>query len=424
MEQSLASTRSTQEAGRSPPTDRLSALGEIRITHAPFINRQRRTMATRLVVSPDGNHLPSLTEVWAALADRWLENGPMLSLSIDPFQVDADFFTGASPHASVILEVPANTVIDAKGMAIVLRLHQAGFKLALRGRPAVTLPTQLLSCFVYAVMHYSEDRRIPGDHPDPQTNAERVLPFCLSGVIDMEGLEACFARGAQASVGWPLGDLVVGQGNAKNMQGNFHAIAEAMRLVDKNAPPTDIEATLKSDPTITFRLMRYINSAGFGLLSEVRSIREAVMMLGYQPLKRWLAVMLSNAVKDANRLPVAQASLRRGLFLERLVDRRVDAEMADELFVLGVFSMLDKLMGQPLSELIDQVPVSENVKEALVQRTGQYADYLYFAEVTEQNEYGKLTERLDRNLLTQSTLNVALYDAILLSYKMEMEHSS
>ena len=78
--------------------------------------------------------------------------------------------------------------------------------------------------------------------------------------------------------------------------------------VDREEPADRLEAVLKTDPTLAFRLMRYINSPAFGLSVEINSFRHAIMVLGYNRLKRWLALLLASASKDPNVKPVMYAA--------------------------------------------------------------------------------------------------------------------
>jgi EAL and modified HD-GYP domain-containing signal transduction protein len=95
-------------------------------------------------------------------------------------------------------------------------------------------------------------------------------------------------------------------------------IVELINRVDKQEPIDKLEGTLKRDPSLAFKLMRYINSPAFGLSVEISSFRHAIMMLGYQRLKRWLALLLATASKDATCKPVMFAAVRRGLLMEEL----------------------------------------------------------------------------------------------------------
>ena len=126
-------------------------------------------------------------------------------------------------------------------------------------------------------------------------------------------------------------------------------IIELIHRVDNEEPIDRLEATLRRDPTLAFKLLRYINSPAFGLRVEISSFSHAIMMLGYQRLKRWLALLLATASKDVNLRPVMFAALRRGLLMEELVRGSADEELRNEVFICGVFSLLDRMFQQPFA---------------------------------------------------------------------------
>lgn len=169
-----------------------------------------------------------------------------------------------------------------------------------------------------------------------------------------------------------------------------------------------MEAVIRRDPAIAYRLLRYINSVGFGLTVQVQSFRHAIMMLGYQKLKRWLALLLATSSKDANMRPVMLASFRRGLFLEQLLGETQDETVRDEVFILGVFSLLDKLMKKPFDELFGSLAVPESVQETLVHGTGQFVPYLRIVEAIEQGPDPTLPAALDGCLMTLADCNRAV----------------
>ena len=140
---------------------------------------------------------------------------------------------------------------------------------------------------------------------------------------------------------------------------------------------------LKTDPTLAFRLMRYINSPAFGLSVEINSFRHAIMVLGYNRLKRWLALLLASASKDPNVKPVMYAAVRRGLLMEELGLHGASSDQRSEMFICGVFSLLDRLMGQPLPELMRSIPVPDAVRAALVEQSGPYHAQLELVRAVE-----------------------------------------
>ncbi len=118
--------------------------------------------------------------------------------------------------------------------------------------------------------------------------------------------------------------------------------------------------------------MRYINSAAFGFQVEIGSFRHAIMLLGYQRLKRWLALLLATASKDADMQPVMFAAVRRGMLMEELTRASSDEAMRNEIFICGVFSLLDCMFGQPFVELLQVDPGGRPGAQALVDGSGPY----------------------------------------------------
>ena len=84
------------------------------------------------------------------------------------------------------------------------------------------------------------------------------------------------------------------------------------------------------------------------------------MILGFKRLKRWLALLLASASRDVNLRPVIYAAVRRGLLMEELGrDTGHDEDRRGELFICGVFSLLDKMLGQPFADLLRAIPVPD-----------------------------------------------------------------
>jgi c-di-GMP phosphodiesterase len=219
--------------------------------------------------------------------------------------------------------------------------------------------------------------------------------------------------------GWPFGEPPAQSVGKKAVAPELQVILELINRVDREEPVERLEAVLKNDPTLAFRLLRYINSPGFGLSVEIGSFGHALMMLGYQRLKRWLALLLASASKDANMRPVMFAAVRRGLIMEELVKSSGDAEMRGELFICGVFSLLDRLLGQPFADLLNAVPMPERVRQALLGEAGPFLPYLELVQAIEQESVIDVRERADTLMLGVSEVNRALLSALATAAQLE-----
>jgi c-di-GMP phosphodiesterase len=382
-------------------------LGQVALGYSPMIDRHRAVTAIRLTVSPvRPDALPHAADLLAALSEVWPADGGRVSLNIAGETLLHDLMD-ARPTPNLMVEVPAFMACDPAHAAALLALHAQGNTLLIKGRPLQPVPREVLPCFAYSIIDQADERR---DGLPPPGGVSRHIPHVQSGVQSLADLQAAFGRGAIAVLGWPM-DGVAKSGKAAG-QPDLQCIVELIQRVEKQEPAERLEAVLKSDPTLAFKLMRYINSPAFGLNVEISSFRHAVMMLGYQRLKRWLALLLASASKDPDMKPVMYAAVRRGLLMEELVRNSADADTRGEMFICGVFSLLDKLMGQPFGELLRTLPVPEAVRAALVDGSGPYAPYLALARAIEAETVFDIRAAADAVMLAMSGVNAALLRAL------------
>ncbi len=153
-------------------------------------------------------------------------------------------------------------------------------------------------------------------------------------------------------------------------------ILQLINLVRKQASTDDIEDVLKRDPTLSFNLLRFINSAGFGARSEVTSFKHAVMLLGLNRLFKWSALLLTT-VKAGDVPPaVGTTAVVRGRLMELLATEIMPPEERDNAFVIGIFSLLDSMLGISMQEAMATLTLPEEVTQALLHQQGPFAPLL------------------------------------------------
>lgn len=170
---------------------------------------------------------------------------------------------------------------------------------------------------------------------------------------------------------------------SKDMNPAQTMILQLMDMVRRNVDVTQLEGVLKRDAALSYKLLRYINSAGFGLGCEIQSLKHAVTMLGYSPLYRWLALLLATATTTGYSPVLMQTAVIRGRFAELLGSTFLPRNEAENLFVAGMFSLLDKLLGVPMEDVLEKIQLSESVTQALLSREGIYGPFLALAEASE-----------------------------------------
>jgi len=162
-------------------------------------------------------------------------------------------------------------------------------------------------------------------------------------------------------------------------------------LMDDRVSEARLEEAFQSHPTLSYALLRIVNSAATGMRS-VSSIPHAMRIIGRAALSRWLHVMLAATV--ASRSPVAheavQQTLVRARFCELLSHAMGSGDSAAQ-FMVGLLSRLDVLLGMPLAQVLERLPVRPEVRSALLQGTGAYARTLHMAIAYENADWDTVT---------------------------------
>ena len=398
----------------------VAILGQVALGYSPFIDRNRTVAATRLSVFPlRPDATLDVAQLLHAVGDVWPASGGNVSLNVVSESLLFDLLQ-ASPSANLMVEVPNFMAVDPDNVEAITRLHGAGNTLLLKGRPNAPLPREVLPCFKYSIIDLADDRRITETtattSTPPPAGVSRTIAHVQSGVRTVAEMEGAFARGAHAVLGWPIDDAIsatAARTGKPTAQPDLQVIVELIRRVDNEDPIERLENTLKRDPSLAFKLLRYINSPAFGLRVEISSFRHAIMLLGYQRLKRWLALLLATASKDVNLRPVMFAAVRRGLLMEELVAGNGDEEMRNEVFICGVFSLLDRMFQESFAKLLGSIPVPERVYQALVKNTGPFQPYLAMVRAAEGESVFEYREAAEHLLMSVAEINRAQLRALM-----------
>jgi EAL and modified HD-GYP domain-containing signal transduction protein len=392
----------------------VAILGQVALGYSPFIDRNRTVAATRLSVFPlRPDSVLDVAQLLHAVGDVWPASGGNVSLNVVSESLLYDLLQ-ASPSANLMVEVPNFMASDPANVEALKRLHGAGNTLLLKGRPNAELPREILPCFKYSIIDLADERRIGVASVAP-AGVIRSIEHVQSGVRTVVDMEAAFARGAHAVLGWPIDDAISATTarTGKPAQPDLQVVVELIHRVDNEDSIEKLENTLKRDPSLAFKLLRYINSPAFGLRVEVSSFRHAIMLLGYQRLKRWLALLLATASKDVNLKPVMFAAVRRGLLMEELVAGSGDEEMRSEMFICGVFSLLDRMFQETFAKLLGSIPVPERVYQALVKNTGPYQPYMAMVLAAEGESVFEYREAAEQLLMSVAEINRAQLRALM-----------
>ena len=156
----------------------------------------------------------------------------------------------------------------------------------------------------------------------------------------------------------------------KTLPSNKLVILELLnKLHDPATDSDELEQILVQDIALSYKLLRYINSAAFALRREIDSIKDAIVLLGIDNLKSWISLILMSKIIDSKPTELIKTGMIRGKMCELLAEKK-HPETRHQMFVIGLFSVLDALMDQPLIDLLDNVVLSTPIKLALLDKTG------------------------------------------------------
>ena len=147
---------------------------------------------------------------------------------------------------------------------------------------------------------------------------------------------------------------------------------------------------ITKDVAISYKLLRYINSAFFKRVNEITSIKSALVHLGQEELRRFMSVILLANLAAARTPELAIASCVRGRFCELLGDIGKKPGSSLGLFTLGLFSLLDAILDQPMEKIMDNLPLSDAIRDALVSGEGVLSDYLKLVVCFEKGDWKRL----------------------------------
>ena len=407
-------TKSTEFVDLSIGRGADQVLGQVLLGYSPVIDPVKGVIATRLTVVPvRASAAIDAGALLEAIAQVWPAEGAPVMLNVASASLLADVLR-ARPSLNVLIEVPAFVAIDATNTRALVQLATRGSALLLKGRPLRELPREVLPCFKWSIIDRSEDRR--DGRVEPPHGMTRTIPFVQSGVRTMAEMRDSFARGAVAVLGWPLHEPIA---QAFEARPDTRVVLDALQRLDQGDSLESVDHVLMRDPVLALELLQLVNSEAADLSIEARSMRHAVSMLGHAHLRRWLGQLLGRSRDDIALRPANFAALRRGLLMRMLAAGTGQRERRGELFMCGVFSLLDRIYARPVGELVRRLGLPERVHAALVDRSGPHLSLLELARAVESEVPHDIRAASEAVFVQPIEINRALLRSLLAASHLE-----
>lgn len=369
-----------------------TVLGNIALGYQLLWNQLRQPAAVRLFVGADEEVPVDARHLLAALREQWQEQAPVLLLDLRSPALLLDVLehgTAGDPW----LVIPEAWLDDVALAQYVHQAHLHGLKLVWRGEPGQRPGPALSTGLHKSIINLTADEALQGlraalyQRRDGAGDAPPESPVAAGQIYEAVASRAlaehCLdQRGAWALAGWPAEDVLHGY-SQQLIQPGHTAIVRLVEAIEADVSLDTIEHILSEEPVLAYRFLRYVNSAGLGLRSEVESIRRGLMVLGYSVLKAWLLEQLPHAASDLNLQPIRTALVTRAHLMERLLDAGEEDNLRREVYLCGLLSQIDVMLGEPLATALERLPLSERIQAALQQQDGPYAPYIEIAVALE-----------------------------------------
>jgi EAL and modified HD-GYP domain-containing signal transduction protein len=363
----------------------------------PIMNRDQALYGYELLFrsAPSGpaiieSDLSATAAVIAHVAQLGLErviaNSPGFVI-VDAAVLMSDIFVFL-PREQVVLEIVGGTIASAPVLERMAELAGHGFKFALDAACAESDDCKgMLPLIDYVTMDARETATGTVQRIASRFKPEKKL-LLAKKVETREQFQTALDAGFDYFQGYYFAKPIVISG--RKLSPARLSVVQLMTLVMSDVDNIEIERAVKLDVPLALNLLRLVNTPAVGLRHRIDSLSQAVMILGRRQLQRWLQIMLyaETARQGQSMTPLLMLATTRGRLLELLAKRVRPSQrnVADIAFTVGIMSLMDTLFGMPMEEIMLQIPVSDEVSEALLHRSGFFGDLLRLAECIEHVE--------------------------------------
>lgn len=293
--------------------------------------------------------------------------------SVDPRVIDPALAIDL-PHDRLILRFPVALGSDTVLWESLAALRQAGFGLMVTGVPE---PAALLAPDITALA-----MPCPGSQPPAGLNgwlSRLPGPHLALGTTDQACPGFCKFHWLAGHYHGMVAPAVKGDPTARSL------LLKLLSLVTRDAESSEIEALIKQDANLAYKLLKLVNSVAFMPGRHIENFMQALVLLGRRQLQRWLMLLLfarPPGCETASPL-LPQAAMRANL-MEGLARRKgFTRDAADHAFMIGMFSLLDSLFGVALTEVIAPLNLADDVTQALIDGHGPFGDLLTLVRMAE-----------------------------------------
>ncbi|MBF0219400.1 MAG: HDOD domain-containing protein [Gammaproteobacteria bacterium] len=376
----------------------MSVTDNVFIGRQPIFNRDNEVEAYELLYRPGQQAKDSAGMVDGDQATALVLVNTLMEFGLDRVASNKllfvnctyDFLTGNFPELlppdQIVLEVLEDIQPDAKVLSSIKRWKEMGFTIA-------------LDDFVYAphlqpLIDLADLIKVDITVLPEGMAAERKRLAAFKGRLLVEKVETQAEHSEAMQLGFDLFQgYFYNRPETLGKKGMDAGKAQAMQVVRAAMEATEtseLEKVISRNVAISYKLLKYINSPGFGMRSEIRSISHALTLMGLRSVRSWTAIVAMSSAASSKPDELIKQSMARGRFFELLAEAEGKESLKSDYFVFGMFSLLEAMLDMPIAEAIADLSLPEVVREGLLDSRSNLGRRLQLVKAMEQGQWKKI----------------------------------
>ena len=392
------------------------------IVAVPFFDSAMSVNAYRLY-SRSGKTLLGMLVEEMSMSDAVLTPGLDLvkTLGVEPLTGGCPLFIDINEY-HLLMRIPIGLDIKPELLVCIIsnnlkpddavlerckELKELGFMIAVDGLPEGLTKNPLFEFIDYIVLDII-DFTLDDKFNATITALSKLKKIVLTNIPEMNMFEKLSKLPNTLFCGGFFNQPIT-KGAAKISPLKINALSLLKRISEEDFDLGDIADTIGRDPSLSISLLRFINTV---MPREIESIRNAVAILGQKEVKRWATAAISIQLSDDKPNEITKLSLIRARFAENLAKAYRVGVFSPNLFMMGLFSLLDVILERPMEEAVKEVALDEGVRAALVDKSGDFYHILEFIYAYEHANWDDIAIQMVKYELDLEEVTTAFVDAL------------
>lgn len=413
--------RAQGQAGEGAAPQSTTRQADIYLARQPIFDAYRevhgyellyRASAENRFTATEGDHATSAV-IARTFLSLGLDNvtGGKLAFINFPRQLLVEGVATALPHDRVAIEILEDVEPNAELLAAVERLKGLGYTVALDD-------FVLLKPEYEPLLALADVVKVDWRASDAKSREEIARRFSQHGpnlLAEKVETEAEFQNAVELGYRYFQGFFFAHPQMVSAREVPSFKLTYLRLMKEIQQPSLDfdaIERIVKTESTLLHWVLKRVNSAAFGFRSRVNSIRQALLALGERELRKWVSVFCIAGMGNDRPQELLVQSYVRAYLCEELANRSPSSRYRGEAFLVGMLSLLDAVIGRPLPELLQELPLSPEARSALLERKGPLSTMLACAEAYERADWMRVAEAAEALDLPIGEVSAGYFEAI------------